>query len=92
MVVETSRNGKKRAWRLLDRYTAGRTAMSRTTGYTTAAVAMALARKQFNEPGVHPPEVLGRNSRLVAAIIQDLAERGVETERLCIESASGQPV
>lgn len=77
MVVEASKGNQKRAWRLIDRRTDGQSAMSRTTGYSTAAVAMVLARKQFTEPGVHAPEHLGKDPALTKAIIADLAERGV---------------
>jgi saccharopine dehydrogenase-like NADP-dependent oxidoreductase len=77
MLVEATRGSQRRVWRLIDRYTNGQSAMSRTTGYTTAAIAIVLARKQFTEPGVHPPEFLGRDSRITADIIADLAERQV---------------
>ena len=63
---------------MVDRCTDGATAMSRTTGFTTAAVAMLLARKQFAEPGVHPPERLGSDPDLTREIIQDLNERGIK--------------
>lgn len=77
MVVEATKGNQKRAWRLIDRRTEEQSAMSRTTGYSTAAVAMVLARKQFTEPGVHAPERLGQDLALTKTIIADLAERGV---------------
>jgi saccharopine dehydrogenase-like NADP-dependent oxidoreductase len=77
MVVEAEKGREKRAWRLIDRRTKDQSAMSRTTGYTTAAVAMLLARKQFTEPGVHAPERLGRDKKLTETVIADLNERGV---------------
>ncbi len=77
MVVEATRGDQKRSWRLIDRRSADESAMSRTTGFTTAAFAMVLARKQFTQAGVHPPERLGRDRQLVATIVQDLCERGV---------------
>ncbi len=77
MVVEAAKGSEKRAWRLIDRRTNNQSAMSRTTGYTTAAVAMLLARKQFTEPGVHAPERLGRDAALTATVVKDLQERGV---------------
>jgi lysine 6-dehydrogenase len=82
LVVEAKRGGELRAWRVLDRCTPSQSSMSRTTGFTTAAVAMVLARKQFTEPGVHAPERLGREPNLTEAIINDLAERGVKTTSL----------
>lgn len=80
MVVEASKGNETRRWRMIDRRTNDESAMSRTTGYTTAAVAMVLARKEFKEPGVHAPEKLGQDPRVANAIIADLAERGVKLE------------
>lgn len=77
MFVEAERGKEKRAWRLIDRRTKDESAMSRTTGYTTAAVAMVLARKQFTEAGVFAPEYLGRDAKLTQTIIEDLNARGV---------------
>lgn len=78
MLVEGRRKGGRRiAWRLIDRNTDGQSAMSRTTGYTTAAIAMVLAKRLFNQPGVHPPEVLGKNASLTQHILDDLSKRGV---------------
>lgn len=82
MVVEASRAGKSMRWRLLDHCTDGISAMSRSTGYTTAAVAMLLAGKKFTEPGVHPPERLGHSAPLVQELIADLFERGVKVTEL----------
>lgn len=82
MVVEATRGNKKRAWRLIDRRTNEQSAMSRTTGYTTAATAMMLAKKQFTEAGVHAPERIGKDPALAKIIIEDLAERGVAVKDL----------
>jgi lysine 6-dehydrogenase len=88
MVVEGKRGGKARRWRLLDHCTQGLSAMSRTTGYTTAAVAMLLALKKFSEPGVHPPERLGHTPHLVRDLIADLQERGVKVLEEAATAAS----
>lgn len=77
MVVEGSRGDKTISWRLIDRRTNNESAMSRTTAYTTAAMTMALARKQFRTPGVYAPEQVGRDRKLVSIIIDDLREHGV---------------
>ncbi len=77
MVVEAARGTRARTWRLVDRRTDGESAMSRTTGYTTAAVAMTLARRTFAEPGVHAPERLGRHAPAARALVAELAERGI---------------
>jgi lysine 6-dehydrogenase len=86
MVVEASRGKERRAWRMIDRRTKDQSAMSRTTGYTTAAVAMLLARKQFTEPGVHAPERLGRDPKLTKTVVDDLNQRGVSVVAL-VEAA-----
>jgi lysine 6-dehydrogenase len=78
MLVEGRRKGgKRKAWRLIDKNSNGQSAMSRTTGFTTAAITMILAKRLFNQPGVHPPEVLGKNASLTAHILDDLAKRGL---------------
>lgn len=84
MVVEAKRGNKQRSWRMIDRRTRDESAMSRTTGFTTAAMAMALATKQFTEPGVHPPEHLGRDPKVTAFVIEDLAARGVSVQELLL--------
>lgn len=82
MAVEAFHGDKYFGWRLLDKRTNNESAMSRTTAYTTAAMTMALARKQFTEPGVFAPEYLGRNQALVNTIIDDLRDKGVALEKL----------
>ena len=77
MLVEGVKGKQKLSWRLIDRFHDGMTAMSRTTAFTTAATAMILARKQFNEPGIHPPERLGHNEEVTRAMLADLKEHGV---------------
>jgi lysine 6-dehydrogenase len=87
MVVEAEKGDKKLAWRMIDHCKNGESAMSRTTGYTTAAVAMVLATKKFTTPGVHAPEKLGEVKNLAQVVIDDLKERGVVTEVVTIGEA-----
>ncbi len=82
MFVEGRKGSQSISWRLLDRATDGNSAMSRTTGFTTAATAMVLARKQFVEAGVHAPERLGHDPKLTQIILDDLKERGVVVQEL----------
>ena len=82
MQVEAYSGSRSKSWRLLDRARDGESAMSRTTGYTTAAVAMVLARKQFSEPSVHAPERLGAESKITETILQDLARRNIEVKEI----------
>jgi len=55
----------------------GRTSMSRTTGFPCAIVTRMIADGTFAQPGVHPPEVLGRQRALVDRVLEQLAARGV---------------
>lgn len=82
MVVEGRRGNQKLAWRLIDKFHDGMSAMSRTTAFTTAATAMLLARKQYTEPGVHAPEELGHSQEVTKAMLADLAEHGVMVNSL----------
>jgi lysine 6-dehydrogenase len=88
MVVEATRGGKCKSWRLIDRSTDGISAMSRTTGYTTAATAMLLAAGKFTEVGVHPPEQLGKTPHLVRELLADLQERGVKVQEVATALAT----
>lgn len=84
MFVEGRKGNQSISWRLLDRATDGLSAMSRTTGYTTAATAMVLARKDFVQAGVHAPERLGHDAKLTQIILDDLRERGVVVQELVV--------
>jgi lysine 6-dehydrogenase len=69
----------RRTWDLVDRYDpeTGFRSMSRTTGFPATAVAGLLAKGAFREPGVHPPEVLGRVPGFVEQVLAQLRDRGV---------------
>lgn len=73
------------AWDLLDRTdrTTGTTSMARTTAFPCAIVARFLLDGSWSEPGVHPPEDIGRDASLVERVLDGLARRGVRvrTER-----------
>jgi lysine 6-dehydrogenase len=71
-----------RRWDLLDRYdrATGTTSMARTTGYTCTAMINALAEGLFPEPGLSPPEIVGRDRRCYEFIFEYLAERGIVFE------------
>jgi len=70
-------------WNLLDRTdrATGNTSMARTTGFPCALVARMLADGTWAEPGVHPPEILGRHSGITARILAGLEKRGVRVRR-----------
>jgi saccharopine dehydrogenase-like NADP-dependent oxidoreductase len=71
-----------RRWELLDRYdpVTGATSMARTTGYTCTAMVHAVAEGLFSEPGLSPPEIVGRDRRCYDFIFDHLARRGVTFE------------
>lgn len=64
---------------LLDRYdeATGTTSMARTTGYAATMAARMLAAGLFNEPGVYPPEFIGRVPACVEFILSGLRDRGI---------------
>jgi hypothetical protein len=51
--------------------------MARTTGYTCTAMVNAIAKGLFTEPGLSPPEIVGRNEACYDFIFDYLAARGV---------------
>jgi len=65
----------------------GESSMARTTGFPCAIVTRMLADGSFAEPGVFPPEILGRRSGLLDRVIAELAERGVDVRRSVQEEA-----
>jgi len=64
---------------LLDHYDpqTGLRSMSRTTAFPAAIVAGLVADGAFRQPGVHPPEVLGRVPGVLETVLRELEQRGV---------------
>lgn len=54
--------------------------MSRTTGFTCAAVARLILEEKLTEPGLWAPELIGRNVLFADFIVEYLAGRGVELQ------------
>jgi lysine 6-dehydrogenase len=83
LVMEVHARGRAsaRSSRVLAGAAHGVTAMSRTTAFTAAAAACALANGAFKEPGLHPPEVMGKVPALRDSVLGDLKERGIVVER-----------
>jgi len=79
--VEGQRGGRAvlHTFDLLDRFDrdTGTISMARTTGYTCTAVVRLVARGLFKEPGISPPEFLGRHADCYFFVMQELAKRGV---------------
>ncbi len=74
-----ARRGRERVgWRLFARRSGGLSAMGRTTGFTAATAARALAEGHLSEPGLHGPERLGKDTRLRRFVLEDLARQGLQ--------------
>ncbi|HHE75523.1 MAG TPA: saccharopine dehydrogenase [Candidatus Aciduliprofundum boonei] len=81
VIVEGEKEGKKMRYTydLLDYYDREKkeTSMARTTGYPCAIVARIVARGDYQNPGVNPPEYLGKNHKIFHEILDELRKRNV---------------
>jgi lysine 6-dehydrogenase len=79
--VKGTKNGQETAHRfdLLDRYdeTTRTNSMARTTGYTATAAVRLIAGGLYRQPGIIPPETIGREHACVEFMLKSLAERNV---------------
>ena len=82
MKVIIKGEGKMVQYDLLDRYdaTTQTTSMARTTGYTCTAAVELIANGLFNEKGVFPPELVGKDKFCFDFVVRYLRERGVNWE------------
>jgi saccharopine dehydrogenase-like NADP-dependent oxidoreductase len=73
----------EQTWEMVDRYDrqTRTSSMARTTGYTCTAGVRLLAGGIWTEPGVAPPELVGRDRASYAFVIQELEQRGVVFKR-----------
>ncbi len=69
--------GEKMEYTLWDTAKDGLSSMARTTGFTTALIARYVLEGRF-EPGVVPPELVGRKPELYDRFIDGLMSRGIE--------------
>ncbi|MCO6453615.1 MAG: saccharopine dehydrogenase NADP-binding domain-containing protein [Caldilineales bacterium] len=65
---------------LLDRYdrASQTTAMARTTGYTCAIAVRQVLAGRFRQPGIYPPEFLGRTPGLYEIFLGEYESRGIK--------------
>jgi saccharopine dehydrogenase-like NADP-dependent oxidoreductase len=63
--------------------------MARTTGYTATAALRMLIEGLYNEPGIVPPELIGKHPEPFDFIIRCLRDRQVVCEE---EVSGGSPV
>ena len=89
IVVEGKRNGKslRHIYNLLDYYNPDTetSSMARTTGYTCTAMVNLIARGLWTEPGLVPPEVVGRNAACFDSVLKHLEDRNVHIFQLVEE-------
>ncbi|HFE52253.1 MAG TPA: saccharopine dehydrogenase, partial [Bacteroidetes bacterium] len=80
--VEGTKGGRKYRYRydLLDRYDpqTGLSSMARTTGFTASVTVRLLLEGKFSEPGIVPPEFLGRDEAAFRFILDELRKRNVQ--------------
>jgi saccharopine dehydrogenase-like NADP-dependent oxidoreductase len=81
----------RHVFRMLDRYdpVTGTHSMARTTGYTATAAVRMLAEGWYNEPGITPPELIGRYKEPCDFMIDCLRQRHVVCEE---EVTGGTPI
>jgi len=81
IVVEGTREGRtvRHTYNLLDYYNTETetSSLARTTGYTCTAMVKLLAKGLWTEPGLVPPEHVGRNEECYKAVLSHLADRQV---------------
>lgn len=81
LVVEGTKDGKavRHTYNVLDYYHTDTetSSMARTTGYTCTAMVHLVAKGLWREPGVVPPEIVGRRKECFDAILAHLKEREV---------------
>lgn len=85
VIIRGEKDGKQRTvlYELLDYYDikSGTSSMARTTGYTCTAVANLVAKKLFQEKGLFPPELVGKDKTCFDFVMQYLQERNVNWKK-----------
>lgn len=80
--LEGSSDGRevRHTWSSVDRYDReqGISSMARVTGYTCTAAVRLVAEGRYREPGISPPEYLGRDAECFEFIVDHLRDRGVD--------------
>ncbi|MFH1764685.1 MAG: saccharopine dehydrogenase C-terminal domain-containing protein [Gemmatimonadota bacterium] len=81
---------ERHTYDLLDRYDtgSGTSSMARTTGYTCTAMVRMLARNLYVEPGITPPELVGRDPACFEFVMKELDARGIRFQHK-IEETTG---
>lgn len=71
--------GVRHTYHMFDRYDAetGTSSMARTTGYTCTAMVRLVARNLYTQPGISPPEFVGRDKACFDFVLNELEARNV---------------
>jgi saccharopine dehydrogenase-like NADP-dependent oxidoreductase len=81
VIIKGEKEGKQQKieYNLLDRYdpVTKTSSMARTTGYTCTAAVNLIAKNLFNEKGVFPPELVGKDKNCFEFVMNYLKERNV---------------
>jgi len=81
VIVQGEKEGKKLCYTydLLDYYDKNEkaTSMSRATGFPCAIMAQLVAQREFQYPGVCPPEYIGREHKVYQKVMKELEKRNV---------------
>lgn len=89
VIVEGERAGKRvrYTYDLLDRYdrVTQTTSMARTTGYTATIVTRQVLRGQFTQPGICPPEFIGRTPGCYADLLAGYAARNIRLTETVVD-------
>lgn len=76
--VVAKNNTKRITYEMIDTYTEGITAMSRTTGYTALVMAELLLNGKVTGTGIIPPELIGMNERLYDDMVNGLKRFNIQ--------------
>jgi len=89
IVVEGTREGKsvRHTFNLLDYYNTDTetSSMARTTGYTCTAMVNLIVKGLWTEPGLAPPEIVGRDKDCYDAVLKYLDDRNVQMFQRVVE-------
>jgi saccharopine dehydrogenase-like NADP-dependent oxidoreductase len=82
MAESKGESGGGFTWEMVDLYdrASATTSMGRVTAFPCAITARLIADGRLAEPGVIPPELIGRRPELVQHVLSELAARGVRVE------------
>lgn len=81
LVVDVHWAYKGERWTLVDRAREGRSAMARTTAFTTAATTRLAVERGLGEHGVRPLELVAQDAKAADFILDELGKRHVRLSR-----------